>query len=612
MSDRHIVIEGDTYEDALKIGLTKLNLLEDEVEIKILEEKRGSIFRRSYIKLSLIPKIKKADKYLFEETKNLNNEVEIQENLSKMSSFNIDYLADGVYATLSKNSSKKPEDKINDIVNYLEKKSVTEYDINIINKCIKEGITIPFKIAPYQKEILIDGEILVEVSKDKLQAYLIISKAMGGKDVTIDDIKIKLKEENIVYGIDERKIINMLQNGLFDEKILIASGKKPQDGENGRIKHHFQQIEKHKPKILKDGTVDFKDLSLISNVKKGQLLIELIPPTEGVLGTDVFGNEIPNNKGKVVQIIKGKNVVDNEEKTKVYAAVDGQVILKDGKIEVSKVYEVLSDVDTSTGNIKFNGKVLIKGNVKSGFSVEADEDIEVNGVVEGSTLIAKGNIYLNRGIQGNNQAYLECNGDLTAKYIENSTVKVLGNVEADVILHSNVVAGLKVTLNGKRSLVAGGNIKCGEEIRAKTIGSHMGTATNLEVGINPDERTKHEEINNEIDEIEKNLNNLEKTIQLLNKMKDKSNLSKDKTDILMKSLKTKKHLQNKKIILLQEKETLEFKIQNLSKGKVHVSDIMYPGTKITILNTVRHIYDEVSNCTLYRKEGDIVIGPYEK
>lgn len=614
MNKNYIIIEGDSYENALNDGLSKLNLTKNEVEVEILEEKRGYIFRKPYIKLKLIPKQNGIENSLLKKIDELNKEIEIQDNLlDEESFFHIDYLPDGIYITITKTLSRSREYKINRIINYLEKKSVTEFDIDIINKCIDEEIAdTPFKIAPYQKEKLIDGDVLIDVSKDGLQAYLMITEADGGKDITMEEVKLKLEEKNIAYGVDHEQILNIFENRLFDKKVLIANGQESQDGEDGKVKYHFHQGKKHKPKALEDGTVDFKDLNLITNVKSGQLLIEIIPPTDGVPGIDVFGKEISNKKGKKIKIAKGKNVVENEEGLKIYAATDGQVFLKNGKIEVSKVYEVPGDVDTSTGNIKFNGKVVVKGNVKSGFSVDADGDIEVNGVVESSTLIAKGNIILNRGVQGNNQAYLECSGNLIARYIENSTIKCLGNIEADCILHSNVVAGLNIIVSGKKSLIVGGHIRSGEEIRAKIIGSHMGTATNLEVGIDPNERIKYEEINEEIGEIEKNLSNLKKTIQLLTKLEKESNLSRNKKEILIKSIKTNEYLQDKHSILSEEKEALEFKMQNLSRGKIHVSGIMYPGTKITILNAVRHVYDEISNSTLYRKEGEVVIGPYEK
>ncbi|AOY78424.1 hypothetical protein BJL90_16420 [Clostridium formicaceticum] len=467
-------------------------------------------------------------------------------------------------------------------------------------------------MAPYQEEHLLDGSIVISISKDRLQAYVVITKALGGKDITFEDAKEALREKGVLYGIDEKKINTILYNSIFDEEILIAEGKEPQHGENGRILYHVAIHKQSKPQVLEDGTVNFKQLDLITNVKKGQLLAEVIPPTDGICGMDVFGNEITPQKGKPTKTILGKNVVESEDGLKLYSKVEGQVLIKDGKLHVSEVYEVSGDVGHATGNIKFNGKVVVKGNVKSGFTVEADGDIQVNGVVEGATLIAKGDIILNRGIQGNNQSYLECEGSLVAKYIENTKIKSLENIESDCILHSDVIAKKSITVVGKRGLIVGGQVRAGEEIRAKVIGSHMGTNTKIEVGIDPEEKSNYEKMKLEVSEIEKNLSNLKKTIELLNKMGKNSSLEESKKELLVKSVKTYDYLKENYKELKDKLKRFELRAQDLSRGKVHASIKIYPGVKVSILNAARHIYDELSMCTLCVKEGEIIIGPYEK
>ncbi|KJF26022.1 hypothetical protein TZ02_15610 [Clostridium aceticum] len=458
---------------------------------------------------------------------------------------------------------------------------------------------------------MIDGSVVIDISKDKLQAYVAIIKADGGKEISFEEAKEALKEKGVVYGINETKLHTMIDHGVYDEKILIAEGKKPKAGENGRVKYHVDIHKQHKPQILEDGTVDFKKLDIIANVVQGQLLVEIIPPTDGVQGINVFQQEIPPQKGKPAKIALGKNVVGDEGGLKIYAQVEGQVFLRDGKLQVSQVYEIPGDVGHSTGNVKFNGTVLVKGNVKSGFVVEADGDIQVNGVVEAATLIAKGSIILNRGIQGSNQAYLECE-NLVAKYIENTKIKSLANIESDCILHSDVIAKKNITVIGKRGLIVGGQVRAGEEIRAKVIGSHMGTNTKIEVGIDPDEKSNYETMKLEASEIEKNLANLRKTIALLKKIEQSSTLEDSKKEILVKSVKTYEHLKEKHESITNQLKAFELRGQDLSRGKVHASMKIYPGVRVSILNAARHIYDELSMCTLYVKEGEIAIGPHEQ
>ena len=122
--------------------------------------------------------------------------------------------------------------------------------------------------------------------------------------------------------------------------------------------------------------------SLIKNVREGQRLVTLIPHTEGIPGKNVKGEEVPGKDGKKLALPKGKNVNITEDGLGLISTVDGEVKLLDGKVSVFSVYEVKKDVDNSTGNIRFNGKVVVMGNVLTGFIIEAEGDIEVYGVVE--------------------------------------------------------------------------------------------------------------------------------------------------------------------------------------------------------------------------------------
>ena len=78
---------------------------------------------------------------------------------------------------------------------------------------------------------------------------------------------------------------------------------------------------------------------------------------------------------------------------------------------VSNQYEVPADVGASTGDIDYDGSVVVKGNVLTGYTIKATGDIIVNGVVEGAKLVTAGKIVLKRGIQGKGQASLEAGGD---------------------------------------------------------------------------------------------------------------------------------------------------------------------------------------------------------
>lgn len=459
----------------------------------------------------------------------------------------------------------------------------------------------------------IDGEVKVTISPDRLEAMMLITAPEGeGRAVTVETALEGLKVAGVIYGVDRQIIEESIMRQQFFKSFVCARGEKPVDGEAGRVIHHFNIEEQKKPSINEDGTVDFKNLDLIENVRQNDLLAEQVLPTEGIPGKDVMGNVIPSKPGKPARFQPGKFVELSSDSLQMHASVDGQVFVRDGKITVSPVYQVPANVDNTTGNIRFNGKVLVKGNVKSGFVIEADGDIEVEGVVEGAILKSNSNIVLKRGIQGNNQAELYCKGDLIARYIENTKINSGGNVEADCILHSVVYARRKILIKGKKGLIVGGVVKAGEEIAAQVIGSSMGTQTQIEVGIDPNLKEKFDQAKAKLKETVKNLENLKQTIEILNKMNKNVPLPPSKKEMLVRSVKTYEVMKDQQLDIQREIIDMDQQMEDATKGKIHVSQTIYPGVRISIYNAVKHVYDDLAMCTLYYREGDIAIGMFEK
>jgi uncharacterized protein (DUF342 family) len=93
-------------------------------------------------------------------------------------------------------------------------------------------------------------------------------------------------------------------------------------------------------------------------------------------------------------------------------------------------------VDTSTGNIKVTGNLVIRGKVNSGFIVEAGGYINVTGVVDSATLTAGKDINLQSGANGST---INCGGNLKTRFIENCNVFATA-ISARLIHTANVGA----------------------------------------------------------------------------------------------------------------------------------------------------------------------------
>jgi len=456
-----------------------------------------------------------------------------------------------------------------------------------------------------------DASIIVTLSPDKMKAFVVLKKPEEGqKPPGVQALADELRKNGVIFGIKEDVLRLLAQNPVYDQEVLVAQGVEPVHGENGRIVFMVDINKEKKPIIMEDGSVNYRDLDYIVSVRRAQKICEIVPPTPGVSGKNVLGNEIKAVEGKAAKIIRGSNINVSEDNLNYYSAIDGQVKYENGKLSVFATYEVSADVDNSTGNINFIGSVFVRGNVLSGFVVEAGGDVEVFGVVEAATIKAGGNIILRRGMTGNNKGVLIAGGNIVAKYIENSTVVAANDLKAEAIMHSDVKVGNCLELGGRKGLLVGGITRVGKEIDAKVIGSYLATNTIIEVGVDPNVRERYKIVRNEIAMLEKNLRKTEQAIMLLQKLESAGMLSAEKKEILDKSLRSKIYFDSKLNEYKSELAILEEKLQMEGQGRIKVLNYLYNGVKISIGSAPLNVKETLQYCTLYREGADIRVGAY--
>ena len=141
---------------------------------------------------------------------------------------------------------------------------------------------------------------------------------------------------------------------------------------------------------------------------------------------------------------------------------------------------------------------VIKGDILT------NDSIIVEGVVEGAEIIAGGQIIVKHGVQGMSRCRLIANGNIISRFIESAYVRSeTGYVQSESIMHSKVSAKTDIIVDGKKGFISGGEVRCGQMISAKTIGSSMGTSTVLTVGIDPVLVEEHHKLEKEAADITK-------------------------------------------------------------------------------------------------------------
>lgn len=421
----------------------------------------------------------------------------------KNSFFRVNIKDDGTYLDLFPAIADGKKLDIKEVMAYLDDVNIVDYDVKSIKDALERlnDKIIQIKLCNYKVEP-INERATISVSADKMVCFIrFYAPSSGGKIMNKREIMAELERERIVVGISEKIIDVFMSARQYCLSIPIAKGVKPIPSKNTEIEYFFNEKPLAKPKVLEDGSVDFHELNLFTSVKKGDILAKVTPYVNGKDGQNVYGTVIRTNKPKINGVKVGKNIATSDDRLTYTSMVDGDVCLVDGTIFVSDTLQIAADIDASTGDIEYEGSVFIPGNVRTGFCVKAKGDVQVNGVVEGATIIAGGNIVIKRGVQGMGKGVLEAGGDVCAQFFENANVKSEGNVIAGSILHSNVFAKEKIVVSGKKGFIVGGEVICDNYVEVNNIGNKMETQTMIKVGVNPDVLDELKKLVIEVNEI---------------------------------------------------------------------------------------------------------------
>ena len=187
------------------------------------------------------------------------------------------------YFSVSPSEDGLSKEDENNILNYIRRKEIRNVDSTAIFNAIYSNPGEEVKIADSQNEKILGQDIEIRVVNRGWRHGLLFCPVMEEKPTLKKAVEL-LHRKGIVFGIDESAIERMLNQEINYKEVPIAYGQPPKKGQDARIKYYIDFDHKAKPSILEDGTVDYKELNLVHNVTKGQVLADLIPATEGIPG----------------------------------------------------------------------------------------------------------------------------------------------------------------------------------------------------------------------------------------------------------------------------------------------------------------------------------------
>ncbi|MDO5403631.1 MAG: FapA family protein [Eubacteriales bacterium] len=533
------------------------------------------------------------------------------ENINK-GYFQFSSKSDGVYVTVYPPKAGYKAASIDDAMYYIDKKKISDCNIVALNEALSKGRTQMITMKVSDTEVYPSPEFGVySISPDCMKVMAVFYPPFEGAEcLTFEEIKKDIENIGVKTGIDDDVINKFLGERAYGDEYIIAGGVEPRQGEDGYVEYLFNTQLKPSPKMNDDGTVDFHSLENVNHIKQGDVVAVLHPEDRGEPGKDVLGRAVWPRKVKHVIFRHGKNLIISEDGTKLITQVSGHIMLEEDKIFVSNTLELVN-VDTSTGNIEYDGDVMIKGNVIAGFLVKASGDISISGIVEGATIIAGGTITFNRGIQGMNKAVISAGGNIVSKFIESaSSVTAGGNIETDSILHSKVSAKGAITASGRNGLIVGGEVKSTILVQAKTIGNEMGTQTLVGVGVDPAKKKRLDELKKSLESTGDNKIQLNQILTALRKKQQlEGKLDETKQELQAKTMRNLILLEQEISQQKREYEEIREQIGEEKNARIKVGKTAYVGTKLVFGDQYMFLKQKYDYCQ-FRKEGaDIKSAP---
>ena len=468
-----------------------------------------------------------------------------------------------------------------------------------------------------------DASFRLQVSPDRLSACVDLFPPAGeGRSLEWLPLMDELNAQGLVALLadDLPEAVERCNAGSVQRGVLVAQGIPPKPSREARLEVLFALEPPPEERPLQEdaqGHVDFRERGRILAVQEGDLLAVLEPAEPGSPGVDVFGVPIPVDRPKDLRLIPGKGVAQLED-GKTYAATQmGQPVLDGLVLRVDPVYVVSRDVDSLTGNVHFDGSVVVRGNVREGFSVTAGVDLEVFGNAEGARIQAVRDVVLHGGVIGPT-TQVEAGRDVRVRFVEQGILTADRDIlVGQYVLHGSLSACGSILVQSRKG-VLGGRLEAFDRIDTYTAGTPLGTRTHLVAGTHFRVRRQLSATEQRIAELEAQAAKIGGVIKgtMARYTRDgRPALPPELRERMEKLLQHYNRLVEESRVLDGRRTALESLLRpqpSATKGVVKVRGSAYPGVLVEIRGMRREILDEQKYVTFYLdgERGELTFGPY--
>lgn len=425
----------------------------------------------------------------------------------------------------------------------------------------------------------------VQVSSDGLEATMTFKIPDGKNEVpkfTAAQLLGFLNGANVTFGIDQDMLVKLADSPVFGRPIKVAEGNPQQQGTPGYFEYHFDTNFNRKPTIRPDGTADYMSIKTIETVQEGDVIATYHPAVQGSRGMSVRGQILEPKPVRDLPPLIGRGFDRSSDNLTYTAKITGKIEVNQGKINVSPVHEVQGDVGIETGNIKFNGDVIVHGGVHDGAVIDAAGNVIIHGLIEDCDIRAGKDLFLLSGVKGNEKTIIDCKGCITAQFIEYAIITCEGNITADYFFKSKISCDGRIELNGNNASIIGGYVSAVQGIEVNDIGNSFGTITNVAVGVDVERAAEYEILAKKIVAITANVQKIKKGIEEFDRLGAERGVNYKEDPRRMQLLRVR--IRDEAVVLEETKKLNRMKeVINSGKGAtIKVFRRLYAGCNISI------------------------------
>ena len=301
-----------------------------------------------------------------------------------------------------------PEESVRILINGEEiemRTDIREEDIiEVIPLKLTEEAKMELRVSPdgLYAEIAVYPRIISQFYLKDMELRTSLKPVVDKKEnrekvLTVRDAEEELKNNNIIFGVDEAALKEAVENAEGEFK-TIARGKEVQEGKSSRIEFLINPETETIIYGEEELKVDYRERFRFPEVKEGDVIALIHPSVEGIPGQKVTGEIIHPRPIKSTAVRYGEGVDLGESESEIVALKDGRLMVKGNQLKVVNLLVHNGDVDLESGNIRVNGELHIYGNIQEGMMVEAQGNLVVEGNGYGATVKAGGEILLTNNI----------------------------------------------------------------------------------------------------------------------------------------------------------------------------------------------------------------------